>query len=96
MTFWQDMMNFFSYDNLMYWLSEYRNLGPLLAFLLPFIEAFLPFLPFIVFVVVNVNAYGLLIGFLISVIAAIAGSLCVFFVSTKIWANSFFTLYFRS
>ncbi|HBL8291751.1 TPA: TVP38/TMEM64 family protein, partial [Listeria monocytogenes] len=53
MTFWQDMMNFFSYDNLMYWLSEYRNLGPLLAFLLPFIEAFLPFLPFIVFVVVN-------------------------------------------
>ncbi len=40
MTFWQDMMNFFSYDNLMYWLSEYRNLGPLLAFLLPFIEAF--------------------------------------------------------
>ncbi|EAE9311805.1 TVP38/TMEM64 family protein, partial [Listeria monocytogenes] len=24
MTFWQDMMNFFSYDNLMYWLSEYR------------------------------------------------------------------------
>ncbi|EAH0334887.1 TVP38/TMEM64 family protein [Listeria monocytogenes] len=89
MTFWQDMMNFFSYDNLMYWLSEYRNLGPLLAFLLPFIEAFLPFLPFIVFVVVNVNAYGLLIGFLISVIAAIAGSLCVFLLARKFGQTRF-------
>lgn len=83
MEWWNHMMTFFSADNLALLLDKYRSFGLLFAFGLPFIEAFLPFLPFIVFVIVNVNAYGLLIGFLISFSAATLGSFCVFIVARK-------------
>ena len=44
------------------WFALFGDLGYSVGFLLPFIEAFLPILPIIVFVIVNVNAYGLIIG----------------------------------
>ncbi len=80
MDWYNSMKEFFSYDNVMQWMNSYRAFGPLLAFFLPFIEAFLPFLPFSLFVIVNVSAYGLFWGFLISCTAAILGSLCVFWI----------------
>lgn len=58
--------------------AYYEALGPIIGFLLPFIEAFLPFLPLVVFVVANASAYGLLWGFLLTWSATVAGSYCVF------------------
>src|SRR5690606_248185 len=57
--------------------------GPLIGFLLPFFEAFLPFLPLFVFVFANATAYGLWIGFLISWGGAVAGSYVVFLIIRK-------------
>lgn len=58
--------------------TYYESLGPIVGFLLPFIEAFLPFLPLVVFVVANASAYGLWWGFLITWVGTVAGSYCVF------------------
>lgn len=58
--------------------TSYETLGPFVGFLLPFIEAFLPFLPLVVFVVANASAYGLWWGFLLTWAATVAGSYCVF------------------
>lgn len=83
MDWWHHLMAFFSADNLTVLLDKYRSFGLLFAFGLPFIEAFLPFLPFIAFVIVNVNAYGLFGGFLISFLAATLGSFGVFVLARK-------------
>ncbi len=59
-------------------LKSYESLGPIPGFLLPFIEAFLPFLPVIVFVMTNAAAYGLLEGFILSWTGASSGAIAVF------------------
>lgn len=51
-----------------------------IAILLPFLEAFLPILPIILFAVVNVNAYGLLVGFILTWMGSVLGSICVFLI----------------
>jgi len=58
-------------------LSEY---GPIPGFLLPFIEAFLPFLPLIVIIAANVNIYGLGVGFLLSWLGVTAGKIVLFLI----------------
>ena len=58
--------------------SYYRTLGPLFGLFLPFIESFLSFLPLFVIVVANVNAFGLLGGFIISWAGSVLGSYAVF------------------
>lgn len=77
------MENWVDYDTLIELTSQYRALGPLLGFLLPFIEAFLPFLPLFVFVLANANAYGFFFGFLISWGGTVAGSYMVFLLIRK-------------
>ncbi|WP_213422294.1 TVP38/TMEM64 family protein [Bhargavaea massiliensis] len=77
------MENWLDLDTLFELTSQYRALGPLLGFLLPFIEAFLPFLPLFVFVLANANAYGFLLGFLISWGGTVAGSYTVFLLIRK-------------
>src|SRR5699024_10779356 len=59
-------------------LQSYESLGPLPGFLLPFIEAFLPFLPIIVFVMTNAAAYGLFKGFILSWAGTSVGTIVVF------------------
>lgn len=67
------------YDQLVtFLLKSYESLGPIPGFLLPFLEAFLPFLPLIVFVMTNAAAYGLLKGFLLSWAGASTGGIAVF------------------
>ena len=61
----------------------YRTLGPLVGLFLPFLEAFLPFLPLVVIVVANANAFGLLLGFLLSWGGTILGSYAVFLIVRK-------------
>lgn len=72
------MTDFLTLDQLDRLTAYYEALGPIVGFLLPFIESFLPFLPLVVFVVANASAYGLLWGFLLTWTATVAGSYCVF------------------
>ena len=62
--------------------------GFIIGFLLIIIEAFLPVLPLGAFVTLNVNAFGIFPGLLLSWVAAIIGSylmyLLCYYISTKI------------
>ncbi|MGO1922331.1 MAG: TVP38/TMEM64 family protein [Jeotgalicoccus sp.] len=60
--------------------QKFEDLGFIVGFLLVFIEAFLPFLPLVVIVILNINSYGVIIGFLVSYIASVAGSYLVFLI----------------
>ncbi|MGR3763475.1 TVP38/TMEM64 family protein [Rossellomorea sp. NS-SX7] len=73
----------FTLENIMEIIQQYRALGPFAGILLPMLEAFLPFLPLVVFVMANANAFGLWFGFLFSWIGAAAGALLVFLLVRK-------------
>ena len=75
--------DWFTLDDIMELIGEYRALGPIPGILLPMIEAFLPFLPLVLFVMANASAFGLWLGFLYSWIGACAGALLVFFLFRK-------------
>ncbi|WP_251554376.1 TVP38/TMEM64 family protein [Neobacillus muris] len=68
----------FTLDNIMDLIQEYRALGPLPGIGLTILEAFLPFLPLVVFVMANANAFGLWLGFLYSWLGACVGAFLVF------------------
>lgn len=70
--------------------EQHRIIGTILAILLPFAEAFLPFLPLAAFVVANATAYGLWFGFLFSWGGAVLGSYCVFLIIRKFGHNRIF------
>ena len=66
---------------LQFWLElkeQLADIGPLLPFLLAFLESFFPALPLFMIVIFNVTVYGNIIGFLTSYIGNITGSICVF------------------
>ncbi len=73
----------FTLENIMNLIEQYRSLGPLPGVLLPFIEAFLPFLPLFLFVMANANAFGLWLGFLYSWAGACSGALLLFLLIRK-------------
>lgn len=77
------MSEFFSMENIVELTQSYRAFGPLIGFLLPFIEAFLPFLPLFVFVFANATAYGLWFGFLLSWGGSVLGAYAVFLLVRK-------------
>lgn len=73
----------FTLENIMSLIREYRALGPLPGILLTIIEAFLPFLPLFLFVMANASAFGLWLGFLYSWIGTCIGALLVFLLVRK-------------
>lgn len=77
------MPGWLSAENLIELSQDYRALGPLTGFLLPFLEAFLPFLPLVVFVFANASAYGLWTGFFLSWAGTAVGSYAVFLLVRK-------------
>lgn len=77
------MFDWLTTENLWELSRDYRSLGPLIGFLLPFLEAFLPFLPLFAFVIANASAYGLWIGFLLSWAGTVVGSYMVFLLIRK-------------
>jgi len=82
---WQEVLDEVGFENfLMQLLDQYESLGPLPGFLLTFIEALVPVLPLIVFVMVNAAAYGLIKGFILSWLGAVAGAIVVFFVIRRL------------
>lgn len=58
--------------------EEVEALGIIVGFLLAFGEAFLPFLPLFAIVIININSYGFILGFLSSYSATVLGSYLVF------------------
>ena len=77
------MSDFFSMENIVELTQSHRAFGPIIGFLLPFFEAFLPFLPLFVFVFANATAYGLWVGFLLSWSGSVVGAYAVFLVIRK-------------
>lgn len=73
----------FTLENIMELIRQYRSFGPLPGILLPLFEAFLPFLPLFLFVMANANAFGLWLGFLFSWIGATVGAFLVFMAVRK-------------
>ncbi|WP_342388633.1 TVP38/TMEM64 family protein [Salinicoccus bachuensis] len=58
--------------------EEVEALGIIVGFLLALGEAFLPFLPLFAIVIININSYGFILGFLSSYSATVLGSYLVF------------------
>ncbi|HEX6593623.1 MAG TPA: TVP38/TMEM64 family protein [Bacillota bacterium] len=77
-------------DYVMQILQDYENLGPLPGFMLPLLEAFLPFLPLFAFVFANAAAYGLAKGFFLSWAGASLGSISVFLIIRKLGRRQLF------
>jgi len=77
------MGDWLTMDTLIELSNQYRALGPIIGFLLPFIEAFLPFLPIFAFVIANADAYGFWFGFLLSWSGTVTGSYLLFLIVRK-------------
>jgi uncharacterized membrane protein YdjX (TVP38/TMEM64 family) len=73
----------FTLENIMKLIKQYRSFGPIPGILLPMLEALLPVLPLVIFVMANANAFGLWLGFLYSWLGACLGALIVFLVVRK-------------
>lgn len=79
----------FTINNLMKLIQDYRSFGPVPGLILPMIEAFFPFLPLFLFVTANASAFGLGWGFLFSWIGACTGALLVFSIIRKYGQKKF-------
>ncbi|WP_319799488.1 TVP38/TMEM64 family protein [Jeotgalibacillus aurantiacus] len=79
----ETLLDWLTVENLREIIQEYRSFGPIIGFILPILEAFLPFLPLVAFVVANANAYGILFGILLSWAGAVTGALLVFLLIRK-------------
>ena len=60
--------------------EQFEQFGILAGFFLIILEAFIPVLPLFVIVILNINSYGILVGFLTSYTATVTGSFLVFLV----------------
>lgn len=60
--------------------EQFEQFGILAGFFLIILEAFLPILPLFVIVILNINSYGIVVGFLTSYLASVTGSFLVFIV----------------
>ncbi|WP_203364163.1 TVP38/TMEM64 family protein [Bacillus sp. REN10] len=73
-----NIREWFTLENIMDLIDRYQSFGPIPGFILPMLEAFLPFLPLFVFVLANVNAFGLWFGFILSWGGAVTGAFLIF------------------
>lgn len=77
------MEHWFTIDTIENIIKQYQMLGPIFSILLTAIEAFIPVIPLVVVVIANVNAFGFLIGFLISWGGASFGAYVLFLLVRK-------------
>ncbi|ALC91922.1 hypothetical protein AM500_20600 [Bacillus sp. FJAT-18017] len=77
------LKSWFTLENIMELIREYKSFGPIPGIVLPMLEAFLPFLPLFLFVMANASAFGLWLGFLYSWVGACIGAFLVFFLFRK-------------
>ncbi|MCA1030954.1 TVP38/TMEM64 family protein [Bacillus timonensis] len=89
------LREFFTLENILTLLEEYRSFGPIPGIVLPMLEAFIPVLPLFLFVLANAAAFGLWLGFLYSWLGASIGALLVFFIVRKYGQARFFSFLSR-
>lgn len=69
------------------------NLGPIFGVLIIMLEAIIPLLPLGLFITLNIEAFGILFGFLISWLATVIGCMIAykisFFLSTKYFEDKY-------
>ena len=70
--------------------EQFNNVGPLLGSLLIILESIIPILPLSVFIALNVLAFGLFFGFLISYISTIIGCMLAFILARKFFHKAFY------
>ncbi|HZG70200.1 MAG TPA: TVP38/TMEM64 family protein [Chondromyces sp.] len=75
-----ELKSWFTLENVKDMIEQYELFGPIPGFLLPLLEAFLPFLPLFLFVMANASAFGLWLGFFLSWSGAVVGALLVFLI----------------
>ncbi|WP_414051138.1 TVP38/TMEM64 family protein [Macrococcus animalis] len=83
------IMQYFSEEAIKGYFETFESFGIIIAFLLPFLEAFVPILPIALFAVVNVNTYGLFLGFIITWLGAFCGAYIVFLLVRKYGQHKF-------
>lgn len=83
------LKDWFTLENILHLIEQYRSFGPLPGIMLPMIEALLPFLPLVLIVMANANAFGLWLGFLYSWLGASAGAYLVFLLVRKFGQKRF-------
>ncbi|OCA84322.1 hypothetical protein A8F94_16565 [Bacillus sp. FJAT-27225] len=86
------LKSWFTLENIMDLIQEYKSFGPIPGIVLPMLEAFLPFLPLFLFVMANASAFGLWLGFLYSWLGACIGAFLVFFLFRKYGQRRFLSI----
>ncbi|QGQ99601.1 TVP38/TMEM64 family protein [Paenibacillus psychroresistens] len=79
-----DIQSYFTEENLMNLLEQYRSYGPFPGIILTFMKSFIPPLPTMLIIGVNAAVYGLWLGFLYSWIGIVTGCLVTFLIVRKI------------
>lgn len=82
--FINNIINYFKTINTEELIQLVKAGGPLIGIVLPIIEAFIPILPLVLFVTINVNVFGVVLGYLYSWIGNCLGSFLLFFILKKI------------
>ncbi|WPK12361.1 VTT domain-containing protein [Lysinibacillus louembei] len=77
------MRDWFTIANLENIIEQYHLLGPIFGIFLTALEAFIPVLPLVVIVVANVNAYGIILGIVISWVGSVVGAYGLFLVARR-------------
>lgn len=85
----QEILEFFSYENLIGFTEFMREIGPIGGVLLIMLEGILTFLPQSLFVALNVYFYGFWVGSLASYTGTVIISILTYFIFSKI-ANTKF------
>ncbi len=79
--------DFTSIDSTVLYLKSFGAYGPLVAFLLFFIQAVAPIIPYVIFAGAAGMIYGYLIGFLLAWLGAVAGAWFLYWISKKMAGN---------
>ncbi|MBP1761264.1 MAG: hypothetical protein H6Q64_806 [Firmicutes bacterium] len=79
--------DFSSIDSTVHYLRSFGIYGPLVAFLLFFLQAIAPIIPYIIFAGAAGMVFGKWIGFLLAWFGAIAGAWFLYWISDKIAGN---------
>jgi uncharacterized membrane protein YdjX (TVP38/TMEM64 family) len=67
--------------------ERFEQFGIFAGFFLVILESFVPVLPLFAIVILNINSYGFILGFLISYTASVTGSYLVFLVVRFLFRN---------
>lgn len=82
-------VDFTSIDSTVIYLKSFGIYGPLVAFILFFIQAIAPIIPYVIFAGAAGMIYGNVIGFLLAWIGAVAGAWFLYWISKRMGSNLF-------